>query len=96
MVSHMQLTQDDAHLLRSLISETFELSSVVIEHTTALIELEGVDSMKVLRLVAAVERSFGIDLGFEAIPQIHTVTDLERLVIEARAAKAARQLSLGA
>ena len=77
-------------MLKSLIRETFELNAVVLDHTTALTELEGIDSMKVLRLVAAVERSFGIDLGFEAIPQIHTIADLERLVIEARATKAAR------
>lgn len=92
----MSLTQTDRESLRSLIQDKLELGSVALEDTTQLKELYGIDSMKVLRLVSAVERCFSIDLGFESIPQIHTLVDIERLVLEARAARDARQLARSA
>lgn len=92
----MLMTREDHELLCDLIRDNLELPALVIDDTTPLTELDGIDSMKVLRMVASIERAFGIDLGFEAIPQIHTMPDLERLVTEARASKAARVRAFGA
>lgn len=61
-----------------------------IKDTTVVRELPGVDSMKLLRLLGAVELGFQVNLGFEAIPQVQTVQDIERLICESHEQYAAR------
>jgi acyl carrier protein len=89
-----RLTPQEREQLYSLIREKLELSGEEcpeeIKNTTMVRELPGVDSMKLLRLLGAVELGFQVNLGFEAIPQVQTVQDIERLICESREQYAAR------
>lgn len=76
--------------LYTLIREKLELGSEELGDTTTVAELPGVDSVKVLILVGAVELGFRVNLGFEAIPQVRTVHDIERLICDSREQYAAR------
>ncbi|EMD24904.1 acyl carrier protein [Amycolatopsis azurea] len=75
--------------LHSLIREKLECAEE-IEDTTLVRELPGVDSMKLLRLLGAVELGFQVNLGFEAIPQVQTVRDIEHLICDSRERYASR------
>ncbi|SDF97279.1 Acyl carrier protein [Lentzea fradiae] len=80
-----RLTSEERQWLHSLIREKLELGREEwIEDTTDVRELPGIDSMKILRLVAGIELGFHVDLGFEAIPEVQTVQDIERLICQAR------------
>ncbi|WHT22969.1 acyl carrier protein [Crossiella sp. CA-258035] len=91
---NIHLTPEERERLYSLIREKLELSDAEypeeIKNTTMVSELPGVDSMKLLRLMGAVELGFRVNLGFEAIPQVQTVQDVERLICESREQYAAR------
>lgn len=88
------LTPQEREQLYSLIRETLDLGGAEcheeIKNTTRVRELPGVDSMKLLRLLGAVELGLRVNLGFEAIPQVQTVQDIERLICESRERYAAR------
>ncbi len=92
MPSH--LTPLEREQLYALIREKLDLGSAdcpeEIRSTTAVMELPGVDSMKLLRLLGAVELGFRVNLGFEAIPRARTVGDVERLICESREQYAGR------
>lgn len=89
-----ELTPQEREQLYLLIREKLDLSGTEcpeeIKNTTMVRELPGVDSMKLLRLLGAVELGFRVNLGFEAIPQVQTVQDVERLICESREHYAAR------
>ncbi|MBB5803052.1 acyl carrier protein [Saccharothrix ecbatanensis] len=89
-----RLTPQEREQLYSLIREKLELSGEEcpeeIENSTMVRELPGVDSMKLFRLLGAIELGFQVNLGFEAIPQVETVEDIERLICESREQYAAR------
>jgi|SRR5689334_9857895 acyl carrier protein len=93
------LSPQERERLYSLIREKLDLSGAEcpeeIKNTTMVRELPGVDSMKLLRLLGAVELGFQVNLGFEAILQVQTVQDIERLICESREQYAARILSVG-
>ncbi|MET9265332.1 acyl carrier protein [Amycolatopsis sp. NPDC004079] len=76
--------------LYALIREKLELSGAELDDTTAVRELPGVDSVKLLSLVGAVELGFQVNLGFEAIPLVRTVHDIEQLVCDSREQYATR------
>ncbi|KZB86006.1 acyl carrier protein [Amycolatopsis regifaucium] len=82
------LTGRERARLHSLIRETLDLGGAEcpeeIEDTTMVRELPGVDSLKLLRLLGQVELGFRVNLGFEAIPQVQTVRDIERLICASR------------
>jgi acyl carrier protein len=85
------LDPQERQLLYALIREKLELDGAEeIGDTTLVRELPGVDSMKLFRLLGAVELGFHVNLGFESIPQVHTVKDIERLICASRAKSAAR------
>jgi acyl carrier protein len=88
------LNPQEREQLYSLIREKLELSGTEypeeIQNTTPVRELPGIDSMKLLRLLGAVELGFQVNLGFKAIPQVQTVQDIERLICESREQYAAR------
>lgn len=89
-----ELSPRERERLHALIREKLELDSagypVELTDTTLVRELPDVDSMKVLRLVGAVELGFRVNLGFEAIPRVHTVRDIETLICESRVQYATR------
>ncbi|MFD5134323.1 acyl carrier protein [Streptomyces olindensis] len=93
------LTPQEREQLYSLIREKLDLSGAEcpeeIKNTTMVRELTGVDSLKLLRLLGAVELGFQVNLGFEAMTQVQTVQDIERLICESREKYAARILSAG-
>jgi acyl carrier protein len=82
------LTPHEREQLYSLIREKLDLSGTEcreeIMNTTMVRELPGVDSMKLLSLLGAVELGFQVNLGFKAIPEVQTVQDIERLICESR------------
>jgi acyl carrier protein len=82
--------------LYSLIREKLDLGGAQcpeeIDGTTRVMDLPGVDSMKLFRLLGAVELGFRINLGFEAVLQVQTVQDIERLICESRERYAGRTL----
>ncbi|MEV5887331.1 acyl carrier protein [Streptomyces sp. NPDC052020] len=88
------LTPQERERLYSLIRETLDLSGTEcpeeIKNTTMVRDLSGVDSLKLLRLLGAVELGFRVNLGFEAISQVQTVQDIERLICESREQYATR------
>ncbi|MEU5690811.1 acyl carrier protein [Actinosynnema sp. NPDC020468] len=89
-----RLDPGEREQLYSLIHEKLDLGGaerpVEIEDTTAVRELPGVDSLKLFGLLGAIELGFRVNLGFEAIPQVQTVRDVERLICESRARYAGR------
>ncbi|MEU1055378.1 acyl carrier protein [Streptomyces sp. NPDC005876] len=89
-----RLTPREQQDLYSLIREKLDLGGAEcpeeIENTTMVTELPGVDSMKLFRLLGAVELAFRVNLGFEAILQVRTVRDIERLICESRERYAGR------
>ncbi|BFO22370.1 hypothetical protein SHKM778_87580 [Streptomyces sp. KM77-8] len=91
-----QLSPQERERLYSLIREKLDLGGAEcpeeINHTTIVRELPGVDSMKLLRLLGAVELGFQVNLGFEAVVQVRTVRDIERLICASREQYAARRI----
>lgn len=86
-----ELTPDEKQMLWSLVREKLDVdSTIAVEDTTQVRELPGVDSMKVFRLLGAIEIGFAVNLGFESIPRAHTVRDIEQLICESRAKRARR------
>ncbi|MDX3387403.1 acyl carrier protein [Streptomyces niveiscabiei] len=91
-----RLTPQEREQLYSLIRAKLDLGSAEgIEDTTLVGDLPGVDSMKLLRLLGAVELGFRVNLGFEAIRLVRTVRDIERLICASRERYAGRVLSTG-
>jgi acyl carrier protein len=88
------LTPQEREQLHCLIREKLDLGGAEcpeeIKNTTVVRELPGVDSMKLLSLLAGVELGFEVNLGFEAVLQVQTVQDVERLICESREQYAAR------
>lgn len=91
---HSHLTPAERERLYCLIREKLELDGAecpeAIEDTTLVRELPGVDSMKLFRLLGAVELGFQVNLGFESVLQVRTVRDVERLICESRQRYAGR------
>ncbi|MFJ2770532.1 acyl carrier protein [Streptomyces sp. NPDC087300] len=89
-----QLSPQERERLYSLVREKLDVSGAEspedIKNTTMVRELPGVDSMNLLRLLGAVELGFQVNLGFEAIPQVQTVQDIERLICASREQYAGR------
>ena len=94
-----RLTPQEREQLYFLIREKLDLGGAEfpeeIMNTTMVSALPGVDSMKLLRLLGAVELGFQVNLGFEAVVQVQTVQDIERLICESREQYAARVPSAG-
>ncbi|GAA1934759.1 acyl carrier protein [Kitasatospora viridis] len=94
-----RLSPRERDQLHSLIREKLDTGGAEgpaeIRDTTMVRELPGVDSMMLLRLLGAVELGFEVNLGFQAIPQVETVQDIERLICESRAARRERVLTAG-
>ncbi|MER0243582.1 acyl carrier protein [Streptomyces sp. HSW2009] len=101
--NHPQLPPHERARLYALIHEKLDLGDEdwpdEVNSTTVVRELPGVDSLKLLRLLGAIELDFRVNLGFEAIPQVQTVQDVERLICASRAsrdaARGAHTLSTG-
>ncbi|MET7357239.1 acyl carrier protein [Streptomyces sp. NPDC005562] len=97
MNTHLSLKEREQ--LYSLIRETLDSGGAEcpgeIESTTMVRELPGVDSMILLRLLGAVELGFRVNLGFEAVIQVQTVRDIERLICASRERYADRVPSAG-
>ncbi|MYW97899.1 acyl carrier protein [Amycolatopsis rubida] len=85
-----RLTPREREQLYSLIREKLEPGGAELDDTTMVGELPGVDSVKLLSLVGAVELGFRVNLGFEAIPQVRTVHDIEQLICDSRERYTAR------
>ncbi|MEV7551873.1 acyl carrier protein [Amycolatopsis sp. NPDC089917] len=91
-MSTQLMTPQEREQLHSLIREKLDLGGAEeIEDTTLVRELPGVDSMKLLGLLGAVELGFQVNLGFEAIPQVRTVRDIEHLICDSRERYASRE-----
>ncbi|WP_116198749.1 acyl carrier protein [Amycolatopsis circi] len=85
-----RLNPREREQLYYLIREKLELGGAELDDTTMVRELPGVDSVKLLSLVGAVELGFQVNLGFEAIPLAQTVHDIEQLICESRERYATR------
>lgn len=84
----MSLTEQEMQELRSIIHRELELEGVEITDTTLIRELPGIESMKVLRIIAKIERHFDVELSDDVVFNIGTFAELVHALGEARAESA--------
>lgn len=80
----MPLTDDEKQELRTIICHELNLTGVEITDTTLIRELPGIESMKVLRMIAKIERHFDLELSDDVVFNIGTFADLTQALSESR------------
>ncbi|WP_438016861.1 hypothetical protein WMF18_39700 [Sorangium sp. So ce315] len=89
----LALNPQEREALYALLRDKLQLDGTVeLADTTVVRELPGVDSMMLFRLLGAVELTFRVHLGFESIPAVQTLRDVERVICKSREEIAARAL----
>lgn len=86
MPTHPTLSHTDQQKLLNLILEVCELENedLHLDEATSIRDLPGVDSVTVFQLLGKIEIEFFINLGFESIKQVETVSDLFSVVARAQ------------
>lgn len=79
------MTSEDQNVLASIICTELENPGLALEAATVIRELPGIESMKVLRIIAKIERKFGVELDDEVVFNIGTFGDLMGALDKARA-----------
>lgn len=62
--------------VRGILCEEFGLPADEVRDNTVLKEIPGIESLRVLRLVVKLERTFDVELEDEAVFDLDTVADL--------------------
>lgn len=65
--------------LNAVIQELFDLKPEQMSDQTSFEEL-GLDSLDALRLVAGIERKFGVEIPEREIPEVHRLGDVHAMV----------------
>jgi len=68
--------------IRTVISRELNLPRDVITDQAILRELPGVESVKFLRIIVAVEREYSIELDDDVVFHIETIDELSKAVFE--------------
>lgn len=78
------MAPEDQALLRQIICTELGDHSLVFEPETAIRDLPGIESMKVLRIISKIERQFGVELSDEVVFNIGTYGELSNALDAAR------------
>jgi acyl carrier protein len=65
--------------IAAIISEVAEVPAESIGEHTKMVEL-GVDSLDALRIIAAIEKKYQVEVAEEQMGSVQTVSDIARLV----------------
>lgn len=76
-------------IIRTLVSQELKLPPGAITHATNLRELPGIESIKVLRIIAKLENHYDIELADDVVFRISTVGELVRSIRDLAPAAAA-------
>ena len=82
-----QIVQD----VREIAAKTLGVPVTLVETDTSIRELPGVESIKMLQIIAKVERKYGVQFEDEIIFSIGTIVELASLVEARLTAVAAAQ-----
>lgn len=80
----MPLTEEQKQELRAIIYKELNLEGVELTDATLIRELPGVESMKVLRIIAKIEHHFDVELSDDVVFNIGTFAELVQALSEAR------------
>lgn len=80
----MPITEEEKQELRAIICNELNLTGVEITDATLIRELPGIESMKVLRMIAKIERHFDLELSDDVVFNIGTFAELLQALNEAR------------
>ena len=86
-MDNITLNNSEQQNLLSMIRELCEVDNLELNDETILRALPGIDSLKMLELLAKIEIEFFVNLGFESIEQVETVADLYTIVARAQEEK---------
>lgn len=78
------MAPEEQALLRQIICTELGDSSLVFEADTAIRDLPGIESMKVLRIISKIERQFEVELSDEVVFNIGTYGELSAALDAAR------------
>lgn len=78
------MAPEEQALLHSIIRVELGDPSLMFEPSTVIRELPGIESMKVLRIIAKIERQFGVELDDEVVFNTGTYGELVAALDRAR------------
>jgi len=67
--------------LKAILSDVLQISAARVAPDLAMKDVEAWDSLKHMELIAAIERSFGLELTFEEIVAMRSVAEIERVLL---------------
>ncbi len=67
--------------IRAIIAQEFRAPLPDVEAAETLQDIPGMESLRILRAVARVEKQFGVELSDEAVFTLRTIGDLADLVL---------------
>jgi acyl carrier protein len=62
--------------IKKIVQSTLNLPEIEIESSTNLRDLPGVESIKILRIVASLEKKFDVRLDDQVVFQVSTIAEL--------------------
>lgn len=83
------MAPEEHAVLRQIICAELGDPSLVFEPETAIRDLPGIESMKVLRIISKIERQFGVELSDQVVFNIGTYGELSN-ALDAACREAAR------
>jgi acyl carrier protein len=81
--THEQITAS----VTAIVAEVLAVPAAELSVDTDLREVEGADSIKVLRLIARIEREYDVELDDADVFEVSTITDVADVVRKAVAAQ---------
>lgn len=81
--THEQITAS----VTAIVAEVLAVPAAALSVDTDLREVEGADSIKVLRLIARIEREYDVELDDADVFDVSTITDVAGVVRKAVAAQ---------
>jgi acyl carrier protein len=79
------MVPEEQSILHSIIRTELGDATLALSPTTVIRELPGIESMKVLRIIAKIERQFGVELDDEVVFNVGTYGDLVGALDKAKA-----------
>lgn len=66
--------------VRAIVAEVLDVPAAELSTTTDLREVEGADSIKVLRLIARIEREYDVELEDEDVFGVSSIAEITEVV----------------
>lgn len=79
------MAPEETAILHSIIRAELGNPALALEPSTVIREIDGIESMKVLRIIAKIERQFGVELDDEVVFNTGTFGELVSALDRARA-----------